>query len=50
MEFSTQTIILIAAAAVVGFILGAIILSAIHKAKERSRENKVKDEARRLIS
>ena len=48
-QLTTQTLVLIAAAAAVGFILGAIILSAIHKAKERSRENKVKDEARRLI-
>ncbi|MBR5623779.1 ribonuclease Y [bacterium] len=49
MQLTSTTIVLIAAAAVVGFILGALILSAIHSAKARSRENKVKDEARRLI-
>ena len=49
MQLTSTTIVLIAAAAVVGFILGAIILSAINSAKQRKRENKVKDEARRLI-
>ena len=46
---NTTTIIFLAAAAAVGFIIGAILLAAINAAKERSRENKVREDAKRLI-
>lgn len=45
----TMKIIFLAAAAAVGFIIGAILLAVINSARARSRENKVKEDAKRLI-